>query len=151
MAAQARMNVHEMMGRNLKTFNLKFKATLSLGFKLLLHTLQVAMWILVTVIAELYIIRKMQSSFFPKENLIHQDHTLPHYIHILFIHCTAFKFQLKSCQQYDCQRRSLKTSFTMAVLWQSFAKVSNKSLYLFHHTFWQSLAVLSGMSYISCR
>ena len=76
-AAQARMNVYEMMGRNLKTFNLKFKATLSLGFKLLLHTLQVAKWILVTVIAELYIIRKMQSSFFPKENLY------PYFIHPL--------------------------------------------------------------------
>ena len=25
--------------------------------------------------------------FFPKENLIHLDHTLPHYIHILFIQC----------------------------------------------------------------
>ena len=29
----------------------------------------------------------MWSSFFPKENLIHVDHTLPHYIHILVIHC----------------------------------------------------------------
>ena len=28
----------------------------------------------------------MWSSFFPKENLIHLDHTLPHYIQILFIH-----------------------------------------------------------------
>ena len=27
----------------------------------------------------------MKSSFFPKEILIHLDHTLPHYIHISFI------------------------------------------------------------------
>ena len=27
----------------------------------------------------------MRSSFFPKENLIHLDHTLPHYIHILLL------------------------------------------------------------------
>ena len=29
----------------------------------------------------------MQSSFFPKENLIHLDLTLPHNIHVLYIHC----------------------------------------------------------------
>ena len=29
----------------------------------------------------------MGSRFFPKENLIHLDHTLPHHIHILFIQC----------------------------------------------------------------
>ena len=29
---------------------------------------------------------KNTKQFFPKENLIHLDHTLPHYIHILFIH-----------------------------------------------------------------
>ena len=43
--------------------------------------------ILVIVIVKLQIIQKMWSSFFPKENLIHLDHTLPHYNHILFIHC----------------------------------------------------------------
>ena len=29
----------------------------------------------------------MRSSFFSKKNLIHLDHTFPHYIHILLIHC----------------------------------------------------------------
>ena len=32
-----------------------------------------------------------------------------------------------------------------------FTEVSNKSLYLLHHTFWQSWAVPSGMPYISYR
>ena len=33
---------------------------------------------------------KNTKQFFPKENLIHLDHTLPHYIHILFIHYMLF-------------------------------------------------------------
>ena len=37
---------------------------------------------------------KIESSFFPKENLIHLDHTLPHYIHILIIHCMLLSPEL---------------------------------------------------------
>ena len=41
-------------------------------------------------------------------------------IFVTYVAYTAFKFQLWSCQQYDCQGRSLKTKFISAVLRQSF-------------------------------
>ena len=57
------------------------------GFELSLCTTQIAKWILVVVIVKLYIIRKLRSSFFPKENLIRPNYIFPNHILILFIHC----------------------------------------------------------------
>ena len=36
----------------------------------------------------------MQSSFFPKENLIHPHHVLPYYIHVLFTHCISLSKEI---------------------------------------------------------
>ena len=36
----------------------------------------------------------MQSSFFPKESLIHPHHVLPYYIQVLFTHCISLSKEI---------------------------------------------------------
>ena len=77
----------------------------------------------------------MWSSFFPKENLIHLDHTLPHYIQILFIHYVLLfaeilpilnitsqnaKNALEFLKKYFCLQRAKALLHLAYLLWSEF-------------------------------
>ena len=51
-------------------------------------------WILVIATVKLWMIRKSQSSFIPKENLIHPYYIFPPCIHVLFINCVLLSKEM---------------------------------------------------------
>ena len=122
------------------------------GFKLLLCILQIAKWILVIAIVMRImkkIMRKMWSSFFLKENLIHLHYIFPtlypNDIHILFIHCILLSKGVLLILKITLQNTTNASQFLKKTFTCSNLKASLHLAYLLQEEFQTMIQMLYSM------